>query len=149
MATGDGRKSPANFARLQSNRVCDWTEHDCGVRLLLCVQRTVSAQLFRVAHSLGGLLFGGAPNGAELAGFVFVSTHTGYCGDYRRQNRIPMAIVRHAWIAAGDANRRLLPLLRFGWGEDMPAGITIGHFAFFRREADTLLWPRVTTYLNG
>jgi predicted alpha/beta hydrolase len=98
MATGDGRKSPANFARLQSNRVCDWTEHDCGVRLLLCVQRTVSAQLFRVAHSLGGLLFGGAPNGAELAGFVFVSTHTGYCGDYRRQNRIPMAIVRHAWM---------------------------------------------------
>jgi predicted alpha/beta hydrolase len=205
----------------------DWSESDCAGAIAFLRAAYPTAQLFGVAHSVGGLLFGGAPNVAELAGFVLVSVHTGYYGDYRWRNRIPMALVWHAGMPFLTRIVGYFPASLFGWGEDLPAGVanqwagrkdpnltpklgspdataraqllrrcasivrpalvlsfsddafatriatarllsyfpglvterveitpkragmkSIGHFGFFRREAEALLWPIVRTYLT-
>jgi predicted alpha/beta hydrolase len=103
----------------------DWTEHDCGGAIAWLRFRYPDAEMAGVAHSVGTLLFGGAPNVSELTHFVMICPHTGYVGDYRAGYRLPMALLWHGVMPAltrlfGYFPGRLLRL-----GDDIPSGIAL------------------------
>jgi len=137
---GIGGSRPAEIRRL--NAVAeDWSELDCGGAIAYLRVAVGGAQLVGIAHSIGALITGGAPNTSELTRFVFICPHTGYYGDYLPRYRLPMAVVWHG----------LMPLLTrvFGYfpasvlrlGEDIPAGVALQWAA--RRSPD--LRPEATT----
>ncbi len=222
---GIGASRPASLRTLHAG-VEDWSEFDCGGAIAYLRSSYRAAELVGMAHSLGALLIGGAPNVAEISRFVFIGAHTGYYKDYLRRYRLPMAVLWHGVMpimtrAFGYFPARLLRL-----GEDIPAGIAmqwaarrspdfrpesardvdrartiigryakvagnvlvlevaddafatqagtrrllgifsglrashlrvfpaeagmkkIGHFGFFRRQAENVLWPRLVRFLR-
>jgi len=93
-----------------------------------------SAALVGITHSIGALLLGGAPNSAECTSFVFVCSHTGYLGDYRRRNRLPMAFLWHILMPPITRVVGYFPARRLGLGDDIPLGIALQWAA--RKSAD-------------
>ncbi len=209
-------------------RAEDWSELDCGGAVAWMRTRYPRADLAGVAHSIGALMIGGAPNVSEFSRFVFIAAHTGYYGDYAKRHRLPMAVLWHGimpvltrifgyfparllrlgenipagmalqWAARrtpelrpeatdpdGVRGRSMLarfgqiriPALAVSFADDAfatvegtrrlldvypglsvtqlvldPAAVgmeSIGHFGFFRRTAEAMIWPTVVDYLRG
>src|ERR1044072_1541019 len=77
------------------------------------------------AHSIGALLFGGAPNAAEQSRLVIISGHTAYYGDYDARYRLPMAVLWHGVMPVTTALLGYFPARRLGLGEDIPANVAL------------------------
>ena len=103
----------------------DWTEHDCGGAIAWLRSRYPEAEMIGVAHSVGTLLFGGAPNASELTRFVMICPHTGYFGDYRAGYRLPMAVLWHGIMPALTHLFGYFPAKLLGLGDDIPSGIAL------------------------
>jgi predicted alpha/beta hydrolase len=103
----------------------DWSELDCGGAIAWMRMRYPEAKLVALAHSIGTLLIGGAPNVGEVTRFVFIGAHTGYFGDYRRGRRLPMAMMWHAVMPLLTHIFGYFPARRLGLGEDIPAGMAL------------------------
>lgn len=119
----------------------DWSELDCGGAIAYVRSRFIRANLVGIAHSIGALLAGGAPNIAELKRFVFIGAHTGYYGDYMPTYRLPMAILWHGVMPIVTRVVGYFPAKFLRIGEDIPAGIAMQWAA--RRSPD--LQPEATT----
>jgi predicted alpha/beta hydrolase len=83
------------------------------------------ADLIAIAHSIGALLIGGAPNVREIKRFLFVCPHTGYYRDYLPKYRFPMAILWHGVMPALTRIFGYFPAKFLRLGEDIPAGIAL------------------------
>jgi predicted alpha/beta hydrolase len=103
----------------------DWSECDCGGAIAWMRARYPAARLAAIAHSIGTLLIGGAPNVGEIRQFVFIGAHTGYYGDYLRRHRLPMALVWHGVMPALTRMFGYFPARWLALGEDIPAGIAL------------------------
>lgn len=103
----------------------DWAEYDCGGALAWMRERFPNADLVGIAHSIGALLAGGAPNSAEHDRLVLVGGHTGYFGDYHPRYRVPMTAVWHGLMPAMTLMLGYFPASRLGLGEDIPARIAL------------------------
>ena len=103
----------------------DWSEGDCGGAIAWMRARYPHAKLVGVAHSIGSLIIGGAPNVNECAGLVFIAAHTGYYGDYAKRQRIPMAILWHGVMPVLTHLFGYFPAGILGLGEDIPAGMAL------------------------
>ena len=103
----------------------DWTEHDCGGAIAWLRSRYHGAEMIGIGHSVGSLLFGGAPTASELTRFVMICPHTGYFGDYRAGYRLPMAVLWHGIMPALTRLFGFFPARLFGLGDDIPAGIAL------------------------
>src|SRR4029077_18368806 len=96
---GIGDSRPSDLGRLQVVAE-DWSELDCGGAIAHLRSVFARAQLVGIAHSIGALITGGAPNVSELARFVFICPHTGYYRDYLPKYRLPMAVLWHGFMPA-------------------------------------------------
>ena len=103
----------------------DWAEYDCGGAIAWLRERYPRAKIIGMAHSIGALLVGGAPNSAEQARLVMIGGHTGYYGDYHRRYRVPMTAVWHAVMPAVTMVMGYFPARRLGLGEDLPARVAL------------------------
>ena len=103
----------------------DWSEHDCGGAIAWMRARYPGARMLGIAHSIGALLVGGAPNAAEQAHLVLIGGHTGYYGDYHPRYRVPMTAVWHALMPAVTMVMGYFPARRLGLGEDLPARVAL------------------------
>jgi len=103
----------------------DWSEHDCGGAIAWMRGRYPRARMIGIAHSIGALLVGGAPNSAEQAHLVLIGGHTGYYGDYHPRYRLPMTAVWHALMPAVTMVMGYFPARRLGLGEDLPARVAL------------------------
>jgi predicted alpha/beta hydrolase len=103
----------------------DWSECDCGGAIAWMRARYPGARLVGIAHSIGTLLIGGAPNIGEIAQLVFIGAHTGYYGDYRRRHRLPMALAWHVVMPLLTRVFGYFPAHMLGLGEDIPAGMAL------------------------
>ena len=121
---GIGTSRPASLRGFAATAE-DWSECDCGGAIGWIRARYPSAELVGIAHSIGTLLIGGAPNVGELARFVFIGAHTGYYGDYQLRRRLPMALVWHAVMPLLTRIFGYFPARRLGLGEDIPAGMAL------------------------
>jgi hypothetical protein len=148
MATGDGRKSRANFARLQSNRVCDWAEHDCGVRLLLCVQRTVAPNFLESpivlvdSYSEARQM---APSWQVLCLSALIPVTAGITGGKTAfpwrsygMRGLPLVTRIVGYFPCFDLDGARICQRELHWSLCVPT-----------RRRRRCFWPRVTTYLNG
>jgi predicted alpha/beta hydrolase len=103
----------------------DWAEYDCGGAIAWLRERYPRATIVGMAHSIGALLVGGAPNSAEQAQLVLIGGHTGYYGDYHPKYRLPMTAVWHAVMPAVTMVMGYFPARRLGLGEDLPARVAL------------------------
>ena len=118
----------------------DWSELDCGGAITYLRTHYPRAEIVGIAHSIGALLIGGAPNIAEVTRFVFICAHTGYFGDYMARYRLPMALLWHLIMPLVTRVVGYFPAKILRLGEDLPAGIAMQWGA--RRRAD--LQPEAT-----
>lgn len=121
---GIGRSKPR---RLRGFRACaeDWSEYDCGGAIRCLRDRFPTAELVGMAHSVGALLLGGAPNAYEISRFVLIGAHTGYYGDYQRRYRFPMAVLWHGVMPALTRTVGYFPASWLRLGDDIPGGIAL------------------------
>jgi predicted alpha/beta hydrolase len=103
----------------------DWAEHDVGGAIAWLRARYPHAEMVGIAHSIGALLVGGAPNSGEQDRLVLVGGHTGYYGDYHPRYRVPMTAVWHALMPAITLVLGYFPARRLGLGEDIPKKIAL------------------------
>jgi predicted alpha/beta hydrolase len=103
----------------------DWSEFDCGGAIEHLRDRYPSAQIVGVAHSIGTMLMGGAPNVGAISRFVFLCAHTGYYADYMPRYRLPMAMLWHGVMPLLTRIFGYFPAHLLGLGEDIPAGIAM------------------------
>lgn len=129
----------------------DWSEWDCGGAIAWVRARYPGARLVALAHSVGTLLIGGAPNIGEVTRFVLIGAHTGYFGDYRQGRRLPMALLWHVVMPLLTRTFGYFPARKLGLGEDIPAGMALQwaarRTAEFRPEATTPDATRARTML--
>jgi predicted alpha/beta hydrolase len=116
---GIGDSRPAHLRALRAGNE-DWSEHDCGGAIAEIRRRFPAAELVAIAHSIGPLLVGGAPNVAEVSRFVFIGAHTGYFGDYLGRYRLPMAVMWHGVMPVLVRLVGYFPGRALRLGEDIP-----------------------------
>jgi predicted alpha/beta hydrolase len=103
----------------------DWSESDCGGAIAHLREQYPKAEMVGIAHSIGALLIGGAPNVNVVRRFVFVCAHTGYFADYMPMYRLPMAVLWHGVMPALTRLLGYFPARSFRLGEDIPAGVAM------------------------
>ena len=118
----------------------DWSELDCGGAIAYLRSHYPRSELIGIAHSIGALLVGGAPNVKEISRFLFICAHTGYYKDYMPKYRLPMALLWHAVMPVLTRALGYFPANVLGFGEDIPAGVALQWAA--RRSPD--LRPEAT-----
>lgn len=121
---GIARSRPARMRGFEA-LLEDWAECDCGGAIAELRRRFPRAEATGIGHSVGAMLFGGAPNAAELQQFVFVGAHTGYVGDYRRGYRLPMAILWHGVMPLVTRVVGFFPGRILHLGDDIPRGVAL------------------------
>jgi predicted alpha/beta hydrolase len=121
---GIGASRPASLRGLRA-AIEDWAEYDCAGAIAWLRQRYGTARIVGIAHSVGALLVGGAPNAAEQSRLVLIGAHTGYYGDYRERYRLPMTLLWHALMPALTRVFGYFPARRLGLGEDLPANFAL------------------------
>lgn len=103
----------------------DWAEHDCAAAIGWLRERYPAAEIVGIAHSIGCLLQGGAPNAGEQALVLMIGAHTGYYADYRMLYRLPMAAMWHVLMPALARVLGYFPGRMLGLGEDMPGSVAL------------------------
>ncbi len=121
---GIGRSRP-NAMRGFRGSFEDWSEYDCAGAIAWLRQRYPYAEMLGIAHSIGALLVGGAPNSSEQRRLVFVGGHTAYCGDYHPRYRLLMTAVWHGLMPAVTRFLGYFPARRLGLGEDIPGQVAL------------------------
>lgn len=139
---GIGRSRPLHMRSFKAV-VEDWSEWDCGGAIAELRRRYPAAEAIGIGHSVGAMMFGAAPNVAELTRFVFVGAHTGFVGDYRRGYRLPMAVLWHGVMPLVTRIVGFFPGRLLHLGVDLPRGVALqwagrrtGTFGRERRVAD-------------
>ncbi len=121
---GIGLSKPITLRRFPAT-IEDWAEFDCAAAIDWLRSRCKPAQLIGVGHSVGSMLFGGAPNSEKLAKLVMIGAHTGFYGDYRRAYRLPMAVLWHGVMPALTNVFGFFPGQLLRLGDDIPKGVAM------------------------
>src|SRR5207248_7421131 len=101
----------------------DWAEYDCAGAISWLHQRYPDAELIGIAHSIGGLLVGGARNATLQSRLALIGGHTAYCGDYRDRFRLPMTLLWHGVMPVVTRVFAYFPASLLRLGDDIPAGV--------------------------
>lgn len=101
----------------------DWSELDCAGGIAYLRSRYGNADLVAIAHSIGALITGGAPNVSEISRYLFICPHTGYYRDYLFKYRLPMAAMWHGVMPVLTRIFGYFPAKALRLGEDIPAGV--------------------------
>ena len=121
---GIGLSKPTTLRHFPAT-IEDWAEFDCAAAIDWLRSRCKSARLVGVGHSVGSLLFGGAPNSAKLANLVMIGAHTGFYGDYGAAYRLPMALLWHGVMPVLTTLFGYFPGQLLRLGEDIPKGVAM------------------------
>jgi predicted alpha/beta hydrolase len=118
-------------------RMRDWAMLD-GAAAFDFLQ-TLNPRLFLVGHSFGGQAIGLLPRPESVAAALVVGSQSGYWRNWPPRGRAWMWPVTHVVLPALPRLLGYLPSGRFGFGEDLPAGVAI----------EWASWCRHPRYLVG
>jgi len=121
---GIGTSRPRSLRNFAAT-VEDWAEFDCRAAIDWMKQRHGSSTAFGIGHSIGALFFGGPANAQDLGGVIMISPHTGYYGDYRKEYRVPMALLWHGVMPALTVIFGYFPGRLLRLGDDLPKGVAL------------------------
>ena len=100
-----------------------WAVHDIASAFAELTRAHRDVPLCAVAHSVGTLLMGAAPEAPRLSRLVFLGPHTGYWRDYGARWRWVMYGVWHLSMPAFTRVFGYFPGKRLRLGEDLPSRV--------------------------
>jgi predicted alpha/beta hydrolase len=119
---GIGESRVGDLRRL-STGMDAWATLDFGGALAVARATYPGLRLAAVAHSVGTLYVGAAPDAAHLSRLVFLGPHTGYWRDYGPRWRWLMYLVWHVFMPAVTKAVGYFPGGALRLGEDLPAQV--------------------------
>jgi predicted alpha/beta hydrolase len=121
---GIGVSRQGNLRKLKSGME-DWAVYDIPAAFSEARQRYPRLPLGAVAHSVGTLLLGAAPDASRIKRLIFFGPHTGYWRDYRARWRWLLYGVWHVSMPAVTKLVGYFPGKRFRLGEDLPRQVAL------------------------
>ena len=137
---GIGESREGDLRRLTAG-MDDWATQDFGAALAKAHATYPQLPLAAVAHSVGTLYVGAAPDAAHLSRLVLLGPHTGYWRDYRPRWRWLMYLVWHVFMPAVTKALGYFPGRALGLGEDLPAQVAYDWAG--RRQPDIAATPEL------
>lgn len=113
-----------------------WGVLDFGAALALAARRFPRIPLGVVAHSIGTLLVGAAPEAGHIARLVLLAPHTGYFRDYASRWKWALYLTWHVFMPLVTKFVGFFPGRALGLGEDLPRGFAMD---WARRRQPSLL----------
>lgn len=135
---GIGQSRPARL-RGCGYRWRDWGERDFEAALRFMKQHPGKAPLMVIGHSIGGFLPGLAESCGDIDRMLTMGAQYAWCGDYARERRLRLLLKWHVAMPMATALWGYFPGRKFGWLEDLPAGVA--HEWSFRRKRFELSHP--------
>jgi len=126
---GDIRKLKAGMS--------DWALLDASAAFLHLKEKDFS--ISAIGHSFGGQAFGLLPEPERIAAAFMVGSQSGYWKNWPALGRAWMWPVTHIALPLSSRLHGYFPSSRFGFGEDLPAGVAI----------EWARWCRNPQYLVG
>jgi predicted alpha/beta hydrolase len=121
---GIGVSRQGNLRKLKSGME-DWAVRDIPAAFSEARKRYPRLPLGAVAHSVGSLLLGAAPDASRIKRLIFFGPHTGYWRDYRARWRWLLYGVWHVSMPAVTKVVGYFPGKRFRLGEDLPRQVAL------------------------
>jgi predicted alpha/beta hydrolase len=131
-------KSLQGDVRAVRARMRDWAVLDAAAAMELLLSKTDS-RIKVVGHSFGGQALGLLPSPARISSALIVGSQSGYWRHWPALGRAWMWPVTHFLLPGMARLHGYFPGSRFGFGEDLPAGVAI----------EWARWCRNPTYLVG
>jgi predicted alpha/beta hydrolase len=119
---GIGGSRPARLRGFRA-RLRDWGQLDLAGVIAWAHGVFPEADLYVVAHSVGGQILGLADGHDRLRGVLAIACQSGYWGHWRGSRRIGMFVLWYAFMPALARALGYFPSRRLGLGEDLPAGV--------------------------
>lgn len=101
----------------------DWGERDFDAALRFMRERRRDGPLMVVGHSVGGFLPGLAENAPLIDRMLTVGAQYAWWGDYMPRRRLSLFAKWHVAMPVVTVLCGYFPGRRFGWLEDLPAGV--------------------------
>jgi predicted alpha/beta hydrolase len=101
----------------------DWGEKDFDGVLKFVESRCANVPIYVVGHSFGGVIPGLAESGSHVYRILTVGAQFAYWRDYQRSRRLHLFLKWHVVMPVVTALFGYFPGKRFGWLEDLPAGV--------------------------
>ncbi|MFT4185016.1 MAG: alpha/beta fold hydrolase [Rhizobium sp.] len=101
----------------------DWGERDFDAALRFMRERRRDGPLIVVGHSVGGFLPGLAESAPLIDRMLTVGAQYAWWGDYMLRRRLSLFAKWHVAMPVVTALCGYFPGRRFGWLEDLPAGV--------------------------
>ena len=105
--------------------IVHWGQLDFGAALALAARTFPHARLAVVAHSIGTLLIGAAPDATQISRLVLLAPHTGYWRDYSPRARWALFLTWHVLMPVMTKMVGFFPGRALGLGEDLPKGFAL------------------------
>ena len=121
---GIGGSRPACL-RTMKMRWRDWGEYDFDAAVRWMRQRDPRGLLVAVGHSAGGFMPGFAAAASQVDRYLNVAGQYAYWRDYAAGRRLQMYARWHLLMPAVTRLLGYFPGRRFGWLEDLPAGVAL------------------------
>lgn len=120
----------------------DWGQLDVDAAIRFADERRRQGSLQVVGHSIGGFLPGLAEHGKRVERMLTVGAQYAYWPDYAAKQRARLFFKWHVLMPAATAVFGYFPGRRFGWLEDLPAGVA--NEWSFKRSRTEYSYPRHT-----
>jgi predicted alpha/beta hydrolase len=120
----------------------DWGQLDFDAAIRFAHERRRQGSLLVVGHSVGGFLPGLARSGHLVERMLTVGAQYAYWPDYAAKQRARLFFKWHVVMPAATALFGYFPGRRFGWLEDLPAGVA--NEWSFKRARTERSYPRAT-----
>lgn len=120
----------------------DWGQRDFDAAIRFASDQRRHGALLVVGHSVGGFLPGLAENGHRVERMLTVGAQYAYWPDYAARQRARLFLKWHVVMPATTAVFGYFPGRRFGWLEDLPAGVA--NEWSFKRARTERSYPRET-----
>ncbi len=101
----------------------DWGEQDFDAALRFIHDHGAPSPMMVVGHSIGGFLPGLAPSAPLVSRMLTVGAQYAWWGDYAPRSRLQLFLKWHVFMPGVTAALGFFPGRRFGWFEDLPAGV--------------------------
>ncbi len=121
---GVGASRPASLRGYRAS-IEDWSELDCAAAIAFARATWEPVPLAGIGHSIGALLFGGAPGVAALSRLVMIGPHMAQARDYRRRYRIPMTVAWHGVMPLLTQAVGFFPGRALRLGDDLPRTVAL------------------------
>jgi predicted alpha/beta hydrolase len=97
-----------------------WGNMDFAAALAVAIQAYPNLRPAVIAHSIGSLLVGAAPNASQISRLVLLAPHTGYWRDYHPAGRWALFVTWHVLMPAVTKMVGFFPGRALRLGEDLP-----------------------------